>query len=104
MSLQTQPDIPLLITVPSPTPNSGPIISSERRITPSWTLAQLKTKLEPITGIPSTSQVLRTRGVDGTWISISSEAYGGDEGVSIGGEGVPWREGLRRGGEIEVCF
>ncbi|RFU32699.1 hypothetical protein B7463_g3652, partial [Scytalidium lignicola] len=32
--------------------------SSERRITPSWTIGQLKAKLEPITGIPPLSQKL----------------------------------------------
>jgi hypothetical protein len=32
--------------------------ASERRITPSWTISQLKTKLVPITGIPYTSQKL----------------------------------------------
>lgn len=32
--------------------------SSERRISPSWTIAQFKTRLEPITGVPSTSQSL----------------------------------------------
>ncbi|KAL1836970.1 hypothetical protein VTJ49DRAFT_4434 [Mycothermus thermophilus] len=30
--------------------------SSERRINPSWSIAQLKTKLEPITGIPPSCQ------------------------------------------------
>jgi len=30
--------------------------SSERRITPSWSIAQLKKKLEPITGIPPSCQ------------------------------------------------
>ncbi|OHF00407.1 CAP-Gly domain-containing protein [Colletotrichum orchidophilum] len=30
--------------------------SSERRITPSWTISQLRSKLEPITGIPPSSQ------------------------------------------------
>lgn len=30
--------------------------SAERRITPSWSIAQLKTKMEPITGIPPSSQ------------------------------------------------
>jgi hypothetical protein len=30
--------------------------SSERRITPSWTITQLKSKLEPITGIPPLCQ------------------------------------------------
>ncbi|KAF2861182.1 hypothetical protein K470DRAFT_257091 [Piedraia hortae CBS 480.64] len=43
-------DIPLLIT----SPNSR----TERRITPSWTLTHLKSRLEPITGIPRSSQKL----------------------------------------------
>ncbi|KAL2016346.1 hypothetical protein VTK56DRAFT_3832 [Thermocarpiscus australiensis] len=30
--------------------------SSERRITPSWSISQLKTKLEPVTGIPPSCQ------------------------------------------------
>ncbi|KAI1418143.1 CAP Gly-rich domain-containing protein [Hypoxylon sp. FL1857] len=30
--------------------------SSERRITPSWSITQLKRKLEPVTGIPPSSQ------------------------------------------------
>ena len=40
-------------------------VSAERRITPTWSLAQLKAKLEPITGIPPASQklVLRVPGV-----------------------------------------
>lgn len=32
--------------------------ASERRITPSWTISQLRAKLEPITGIPPSSQRL----------------------------------------------
>lgn len=31
---------------------------SERRISPAWTIAQLKGRLEPITGIPASSQRL----------------------------------------------
>lgn len=50
MSLQTAGDLPLQIT----SENS----SSERRITPSWTIGQFKAKLEPITGIPPLSQKL----------------------------------------------
>ncbi|KAK2624352.1 hypothetical protein QTJ16_006302 [Diplocarpon rosae] len=46
-------DIPLQIT----SENS----SSERRITPSWTLGQLKAKLESVTGIPPSSQKLSLR-------------------------------------------
>nr|POF14871.1 cell polarity protein alp11 [Quercus suber] len=43
-------DVPLRIT----SDNS----SSERRITPSWTIAQLKARLEPITGVPASNQRL----------------------------------------------
>jgi len=53
MSMQTAGDIPLRIT----SENS----SSERRMTPSWTIGQLKAKLEPITGIPPLSQKLTLR-------------------------------------------
>lgn len=50
MSGQTAGDIPIKIT----SENSG----SERRITPSWTIGQLKAKLELVTGIPPLSQEL----------------------------------------------
>lgn len=43
-------DVPLLLVAE----NS----SSERRITPSWSISRLKAKLEPITGIPPSSQRL----------------------------------------------
>jgi len=46
-------DIPIQVT----SENS----SSERRITPAWTIGQLKAKLEPITGIPPLSQKLTLR-------------------------------------------
>ncbi|CAG8979963.1 hypothetical protein HYALB_00010730 [Hymenoscyphus albidus] len=51
MNIQSAGDIPILIS----SENSG----SERRITPSWTIGQLKAKLEPVTGIPPLSQKLR---------------------------------------------
>jgi len=51
--MQTAGDIPIQIT----SENS----STERRITPSWTIGQLKAKLEPITGIPPLSQKLSLR-------------------------------------------
>ena len=44
-------DIPLLIISESS--------SSERRVSPSWTLNQFKARLEPITGIPASVQALR---------------------------------------------
>jgi tubulin-folding cofactor B len=50
MSLQTAGDIPIQIT----SENAG----SERRITPSWSIRQLKSKLELVTGIPPLSQTL----------------------------------------------
>lgn len=53
MSLHTGADVPLLVK----SANSG----SERRISPSWTIAQLKARLEPITGIPATCQKLSLR-------------------------------------------
>ncbi|PPJ53174.1 hypothetical protein CBER1_11725 [Cercospora berteroae] len=43
-------DVPLLIQ----SENS----SSERRISPAWTVAQLKARLEPITGVPASCQRL----------------------------------------------
>ena len=43
-------DLPLLVTSEN--------ASSERRITPSWTIAQLKNRLEPITGVPASCQKL----------------------------------------------
>ncbi|KAM0801127.1 CAP Gly-rich domain-containing protein [Usnea florida] len=51
--MTTARDIPILIT--------STASSSERRITPSWTLAHLKTKLEPVTGIAPSSQKLTLR-------------------------------------------
>ena len=43
-------DVPLMVVSEN--------ASSERRITPSWTITQLRTKLEPITGIPPSCQKL----------------------------------------------
>ncbi len=43
-------DIPLLVTSDN--------AASERRVTPSWSISQLKAKLEPVTGVPTGSQVL----------------------------------------------
>jgi tubulin-folding cofactor B len=64
MALQTSHDIPLQIT----SENS----SSERRITPSWTIGQLKAKLEAVTGIPPLSQNLSLRVAGGAGIPISA--------------------------------
>lgn len=51
--MQSAQDVPLQII----SDNS----SSERRISPSWSLSDLKTRLEPITGIPSSSQQIELR-------------------------------------------
>ncbi|GKT49364.1 cell polarity protein alp11 [Colletotrichum spaethianum] len=40
--------------------------ASERRITPSWTISQLRTKLEPITGIPPSSQRISLKTASGS--------------------------------------
>ena len=48
--MATAQDIPLLIV----SENS----SSERRISPSWSIAQLKSRLEPVTGVPASCQRL----------------------------------------------
>ena len=93
MSLQTPTDIPVQVIVPNDSPSSPPLLSAERRVTPSWTVSQLKSKLEPITGIPAASQSLRTKSLlDGTWVSFN------DEDTLLSDS----RYGLRRGSEIEV--
>ena len=55
-TMQSARDIPLLIT--------SAASSSERRITPSWSIAQLKAKLESVTGIPPSAQRLLLRTAD----------------------------------------
>ncbi|MCJ1288104.1 hypothetical protein MMC26_007459 [Xylographa opegraphella] len=50
MALQPARDVPLLIRSVN--------ASSERRISPSWSVAQLRAKLEPITGVPPSCQKL----------------------------------------------
>ncbi|KAI2625504.1 CAP Gly-rich domain-containing protein [Xylaria nigripes] len=58
-------DIPLLVISESS--------SSERRITPSWTIGQLKSKLEPVTGVPPSCQRLRLKTSAGESIPIEAE-------------------------------
>lgn len=48
--MATTADVPLLIISEN--------ARSERRISPAWTIAQLKGRLEPITGVPASSQRL----------------------------------------------
>ncbi|KAI9788998.1 MAG: hypothetical protein M1833_002785 [Piccolia ochrophora] len=65
MSVHTTPDVPLQVT----SPNS----SSERRITPSWSIAQLRTKLEPVTGVPPSAQRLLLKTGRGDDVVIEAE-------------------------------
>jgi len=64
MSLHVAGDIPLLVTSENST--------SERRITPSWTIGQLKAKLELVTGIPPLSQKLTLKFGGGQAVSIEA--------------------------------
>ncbi|KAL4900047.1 hypothetical protein BDW74DRAFT_105469 [Aspergillus multicolor] len=89
--LPTPADIPIAITTPSTSsPSAEPRLHSERRITPTWTVEVVKSKLETMTGIPPSSQRLRlkTPGRAEQWLD-------GDD-TTIG----EW--GLLRGSEIEV--
>lgn len=64
--MQTTHDIPMLIF----SDNSH----SERRITPSWTIGQLKSKMEAVTGVPPQSQRLTLRfGTDSMPIEAADE-------------------------------
>jgi tubulin-folding cofactor B len=54
MALRTTADVTVLI-------NSENSSTAERRVTPSWTISQLKTKLLPVTGIPPSAQQLTLR-------------------------------------------
>ncbi|KAL8778749.1 MAG: hypothetical protein Q9213_007262 [Squamulea squamosa] len=52
-NLVTTRDVPVLVV--------SSAASCERRISPSWTISQLKAKLESVTGIPPSAQVLTLR-------------------------------------------
>lgn len=47
--------------------------SSERRITPAWSITQLKRKLEPITGIPPSCQRISLKTPSNEVIPIGAE-------------------------------
>ncbi|PGG98526.1 hypothetical protein AJ79_08840 [Helicocarpus griseus UAMH5409] len=90
MAFQPTPtDIPVIISVAGAKAD-GPSFASERRITPTWTVSQLKSKLETMTGIPPSSQRLRLKapGREDQWVE-------GDDRV-VGN----W--GLARGCEFEI--
>lgn len=79
----TMADVPLQVV----SENSA----SERRITPSWTIGQLKARLEPITGIPPLSQTLSLR-VKGAAGPVAIQAVD-EENTRLDGFGlVPYAE------------
>lgn len=65
--MTTLADVPLIVVSDN--------ASSERRITPAWSIDQLKTKLEPITGVPPSSQrlSLKTAGRESIPIEAADE-------------------------------
>ncbi|RJE18000.1 cell polarity protein [Aspergillus sclerotialis] len=92
MAFQSTPvDVSVIISTPSGTrADAEPGLHTERRVTPTWTVMQLKSKLETMTGIPPGSQHLRFKapGQLDQWID-------GDDRI-IG----EW--GLIKGCEIEI--
>jgi tubulin-folding cofactor B len=92
--MQSAPDISVRINVPADSNSNSLLVSSERRVSPAWTVEQLKAKLEPITGIPPSCQKLQTTDQFGVKIPL-------DDDASLVGSS---RYGLRRDSEIEVCM
>ncbi|OJJ44189.1 hypothetical protein ASPZODRAFT_145300 [Penicilliopsis zonata CBS 506.65] len=96
MAFQVTPaDVSVIISTPSSfgaagTSESDPGLATERRITPSWTVNQLKGKLETMTGVPPGSQRLQLKspGQSDQWIEGEDEIIG--------------RWGLVKGSEIVV--
>jgi tubulin-specific chaperone B len=95
MAFQPTPaDVTIAISTATSSPaveNELPL-AAERRVTPSWTVSQLKAKLETMTGIPPGSQrlLLKAPGRQDQWIE-------GDERTV-----AEWC--LVKGCEIEVCL
>lgn len=93
MSFQPTPkDVSVIISTPTSgaAADSASSFATERRITPTWTISQLKVKLETMTGIPPGSQRLRLKapGKPDQWVEGEERTIG------------EW--GLGRGCEIEV--
>lgn len=79
-------DVPVLVSVAG----TSSAMPAERRVTPSWTVQQLKAKLETMTGISPSNQKLKliAPGREAEWLD--------DDNRQVG----DWR--LSRGCEIEV--
>lgn len=69
--------------------------ASERRVTPSWTVGEFKSKMESVTGIPPSQQRLEYRSGPGESVSMEVE----DEERTVL-SAFP----LAKGGEIHVSF
>ncbi|KAK2880102.1 hypothetical protein FQN49_000580 [Arthroderma sp. PD_2] len=70
-SLTTPVDVSVLVSVASDkVADDKPSFATERRVTPSWTVSQLKAKLETMTGIPPNSQrlSLKSPGREHQWM------------------------------------
>ncbi|KAB8228705.1 hypothetical protein ETB97_010577 [Aspergillus alliaceus] len=88
MAFQPTPtDVSVLITTTTTNANSEPQFVTERRITPTWTVMQLKSKLETMTGIPPSNQKLKLKspGHLDQWVEVD-ESIIGDWGVMKGSE------------------
>lgn len=83
-------DVSVQVSVASDSPVEKPSFATERRVTPSWTVTQLKIKLETMTGIPPGSQrlMLKSPGREHQWMD--------------GEEKVISQWGIAKGCEIEV--
>ncbi|KAL1955675.1 hypothetical protein VTO42DRAFT_8220 [Malbranchea cinnamomea] len=89
MDFQPAPtDMSVIITVANQKTESS--FAMERRVTPTWTVSQLKSKLETMTGIPPGSQrlCLKTPGQEQQWMEGDDRTVG------------EWR--LAKGCEIEI--
>ncbi|KAJ5476963.1 Ubiquitin supergroup [Penicillium diatomitis] len=91
MAFQSTPtDVSVIITAASvarPGADSEPRFLNERRITPTWTVEQVKSKLETMTGIPPGSQRLRVKvlGRPDVWATSDAQLIG-DFGIAKGSE------------------
>lgn len=90
MAFQATPmDISIIITNAAlgKSESSEPKFLTERRITPTWTVMQVKAKLETMTGIPPGSQRLRVKvpGRPDQWAD-SDDRLIGDYGLVKGTE------------------
>jgi hypothetical protein len=62
--MTTMADVPLFVV--------SEYSSSERRITPAWSIAQLKKKMEPITGIPPPCQKITLKTATNTSLPVEA--------------------------------